>query len=309
MIPHYTMTNTPHNKIISRLFLCVILAVAAFALTGCGASLTVYDYSSGGVRYNAFELSVDTDTVREMERTAATKSDGSKYTVENYFFELFEYYGYELASASLTDDKYTVRYVRAFDGETDLDRLGGKVDFTAEIISENPFTRDILLSAENPFNGLREKYDETSGTGTVLGQLKYGRVTVDEFGEKITVFPAVTDAFPALRGESLDGLLLGYARFASSRMKSSGVSSSTGGGNSEYMFSRYFDGTDTTIDFEYTRPVPYGWYLVALVVGGAVLAAILVVTREKKKKPTLLDRFPYDPEEYRDYESRLPTKR
>ncbi len=55
--------------------------------------------------------------------------------------------------------------------------------------------------------------------------------------------------------------------------------------------------------------MPYGWYLVALAAGGAVLAVILIVTREKKKKPTLLDRFPYNPEEYRDYEVRLPTKR
>lgn len=304
------MTKIFHNKIFARLFLFALLISAAFVLTGCGASLTVYDYTSGGVRYNAFELSIDTDTVVAMERTAATKSDGSKYTVENYFFELFEYYGYEPTAAALTDEKYTVRYVRAFEyGDTDLDRLGVEVDFTAEIISENPFTRDILLSAENPFNGLREKYDGTDGTGTLLGQIKNGRVTIDEFGEKTTVFPAVTDAFPVLRGENLDGLLLGYAYFASSRMKSSGVSAPIGGGNSAYLFSRYFDGTEGTIEFEYTRPVPYGWYLVALAAGGAVLAVILIVTREKKKKPTLLDRFPYNPEEYRDYEVRLPTKR
>ena len=305
------MTNTTNKKFISRLFLCALLAVAAVALTGCGASLTVYDYTSGGVRYNAYELTIDVDTVEAMERTAATKDDGSQYTVAEYFLELFDYYGYALDAASISGGKYTALYVCEVDGDSDLDRIGEKVEFKAEIVSENPFTRDILMTADNPFNGVRQKYDETaSGTGTILGQIKNGRVTIDEYGERTVVFPSVTAAFPALRGENLDGLLLGYGRFGSSRMRSSGGSTSIGGGNSEYVFSRYFDDTTATMEFEYTRPVPYGWYLVALAAGAVVLAIILIVTREKNKtETTLLDRFPYNPEEYRDYESHLPTKR
>ena len=116
-----------------------------------------------------------------------------------------------------------------------------------------------------------------------------------------------SDAFPYLKDADPDGLLLNYSRVGSKRMESSGTVARTDGKNSEYVFSRYFDDAQTTVDFEYRRPVPYGWYLTALGAGAVTLAVFLIITRAKKTKTTLLDRFPYNPEEYRDYDNNLPS--
>ena len=175
--------------------------------------------------------------------------------------------------------------------------------------TENPFIRTYVSTAANPFNGVRKRYDSVQPlqSVTMLDRIKNGAVVRDENGETVVYQPALADAFPYLKGVNLDGLLLNYVRYGSERMDSSGTKVKTDDGTA-YVFSRYFDDTDNYIEYEYRRAVPYGWYLVALAAGGVVLVIILLVTRTKKQKPTLLDRFPYNPEEYRDYDSHLPTK-
>lgn len=294
------------GKLLAVIFLCTTAAL----LTGCGASLTVYDYSQNGIRYNAYELKIDRDTVDAMEKTAALDDDGNKYTVEDYFFQLFANFGYEPEYAQLTDEAYTVRYVRAISGKSDLDQIGSAVEFKTEH-TENPFVRYYTATSPNPFNGVREAYDnvESGQSSTVLERLKNGIVARNEYGDRVVLFPAVCDAFPYLKQLDEDGLLLNYIRTGSKRMNASGSSYEIDDDNAQFVFSRYFDRTDSEMIFEYKRPVPYGWYLTALAAGGIVLGIIALVTRTKKQKPTLLDRFPYNPEEYRDYESHLPTKR
>ena len=190
----------------------------------------------------------------------------------------------------------------------DLDRRGTAVEFTASY-KDNPFIRKVELVAKNPFNGVRKAYEaiEPLQSSTMLERIKNGVVARDEYNELVTVFPSVRDAFPYLKDADPDGLLLNYSRVGSKRMESSGKVARTDGKNSEYVFSRYFDDALTTVDFEYRRPVPYGWYLTALGAGAVTLAVFLIITRAKKQKPTLLDRFPYNPEEYRDYDNNLPS--
>ena len=278
-------------------------------LTGCGASLTVYDYTANGVRYNMYELKIDNDTVEQMERTAAVDGRGEKYTVTSYFHEFFTGFGYELVGAEQTEKECILRYSREIKGESELFKEGTAVEFTTTY-TENPFTREYKAVSPNPFNGVREAYDNaTAGqSSTVLERLKNGIIARNEYHEWVTLFPALTDAFPYLKGKNPDGLLLCYARNGSTRMSSSGAATEIDDDNSQYVFSRYFDGSESTIEFDYTRPVTYGWYLVAIAAGGITLAVFVIATRSKKKKPTLLDRFPYNPEEYRDYDSHLPSK-
>lgn len=288
----------------------IMLAPTAVLLTGCGASLTVYDYTENGDRYNMFVLALDADVVRAMEDSAAYDGDGKRYTVENYFYSLFTNFGCELADARYDEDGYTVSYRKAYDGATDLENIGTQVVFERTSRSD-PFVRTVEETSPNPFNGVRQAYDEVlpEQSSTLIQQLKNGRVAVDEFGETVVQFPSVTDAFPYLQKLNADGLLLNYVMRASKRTQTSGTRISTSGRNGEYMFSHYFDCTQTDMRLMYKRPVPYGWYLVALVAGGATVAVIALCTRKKKpKKPTLLERFPYNPEEYRDYETHLPTK-
>ena len=280
-------------------------------LCGCGASLTLHDYVQDGVRINEYELTIDRDTVTRMESGAAYDPEGEKYTVPSYFRELFGSYGYELVAASSTDAGYTARYRKRFYGDItpELYEITGSVPSYETEIKRNPFTAEVTRSADNPFNGVRAAYDGVTDpdvSGKIIEQLKNGRIAFDEYNERVVLFPAVQDAFPYLKGIDPDRLLLGFSVDGSSRMKSNGASAKLDGDYSRYVFSRYFDNTERKMVFEYARPVPYGWYIVALAAGGVVVAAFVLATRTKKQKPNLLDRFPYNPEEFRDYDSHLP---
>lgn len=297
------------NKRVARIFALVAVIAAAVLLTGCGASLTVYDYTSGGVRYNAYELTIDGKIADAMEATAAYGADGRRYDVPSYFRALFASFGYEPERAERTDKAYSARFVKAFyNGQTDLERHGTTLDFVYEYV-DGPFLRTVTATAQNPFNGVRAAFDAIppDQTATVLQQLKNGSFAFDEFGDRIMILPSVTDAFPFARGSSLDGLRLNYVRAQSSRMESSGTATKLDRDNSAYMFSRYFDGTDAEIVFRYKRPMLYGWYIVAAAAFGLTVAVFLIATRKRKPKPpSLIERFPYDPEKYRDYDSHLP---
>lgn len=301
------------NKKIRRFTLFVLAIASALLLTGCGASITVCEYAAtGGGTVNEIKLFIDAATAERMEKTAIADEYGSPYTVESYFFRLFDDRGYELTDAFRDDTGYTAVYKKTFsDGAlTDIGAMG-RPEFEYSY-SDGPFTRTVTATAQNPFNGLRKEYDEITNpnqSATLLQQLKNGKVATDENGDRSVLFPSVADAFPFLKGINLDGLLLNYASAGSDRMESSGKKTEYGDGRALYVFSRYFDQTETDIQYRYKLPVPYGWYIVALAAGGAVFAAIMLATRTKKQKPTLLDRFPYNPEEYRDYESRLPLNK
>lgn len=291
-----------------RVIFVLLAAVAAFMLTACGASVTVYDYfGSDGQRYNAYELAFDADTVRNAESTAAFAADGKRYTLASYLNELFDDFGYEFDGAQSVAGGYTVRYRKAVNNDGELYRAGSAVEFK-RTYTENPFVRTYTEVSPNPFNGVRETYDniEPTHSSTILERLKNGAIAFDEFGEPTIGQPAIDVAFPYLKGADLDGLPLRYVRYGTERMSSSGTSTNVGDNAAAYVFTRYFDNTDTEIAFEFKRAVPYGWYMTAIVAGAIVLTVFVLVTRTKKQKPTLLDRFPYDPEEYRDYESRLP---
>ena len=290
------------------------LVLAALVLSGCGASLTLYDYVEDGRRVNEYELKIDRATVDRMEQTATEDGDGVKYSVQRYFRELFSSYGYELTAASSTDDGYTARYKKSFnEGVTpEIYEITGAMLEYETSITRNPFTAAIVRSAANPFNGVRAAYDSVTDpdvSGRLIEQLKNGKVAFDEYNERTVIFPSVQDAFPYLKGLDPDRLLLGFAVDGSARMKSNGSATKLNKNYSRYTFSRYFDTTERKIEFEYTRAVPHGWYIVALLAGVAVVAVIVLVTRTKKQKPTLLDRFPYNPEEFRDYDSHLPMNR
>lgn len=270
----------------SKLIRSLAVAIAVFSvmmLAGC-AELTVYDYSDGEYRYNVYELSIDSDAVSRMELSAAKDASGKKYTVPEYFREMFTRLGYELVDAKSFGGAYdaTFRKTFALGGTTELDEFGTKIEYTAEY-TDGAFVRDVRLTADNPFNGVREKYDDIAPyqTATVLARLKNGWGAFDEYGEWHVSFPSVTDAFPYLKNVDADGLLLKYATTGSARMTSSGESRRINADSSRYEFARYFDDTDTRLAFEYKRPIVYGWYSVALGAGALTIGIFLLATRKK----------------------------
>ncbi len=291
-------------------FVAVIaVALCACMLTGCGAALSVTDYVENGRRVNVYELSIERAVVQKMEASAAVDPDGVRYTVPEYFRDLFDGFGYELVSSEYGASGYRASFKRAFSSEPDLYGTGTAPEFVYTH-RDDPFVRTYTAVAPNPFNGVRAAYDAVTPaqSGTVIQQLKNGKVAWNEYGELEVLFPSVGDAFPYVKGIDPDGLLLEYVFVGSARMESSGSASKIDGDRAAYAFSRYFDRTEREIAFEYRRPIPYGWYLVAIAAGGATVAIFVIATRKKKQKPTLLDRFPYNPEQYRDYDSHLPTR-
>ncbi len=293
-----------------RIIFLIAIAVCAIFLTGCGATLTVYDYTADGVHYNMYELNIDAVTAANMEASAITAPDGKKYTVASYFYDFFDDYGYELVSAHTTDKGYTASYRKALYGVGELFEYGTPVEFKYTY-TQNLFYRTTDALSENPFNGVREAYDNVSEMQSVtpIERLKNGSVAFDENGDVVIGRHALTEAFPYLKTLNTDGMLLNYVRYGSARMDSSGTVIASRDNTAAYLFSRYFDRTDAKIEFMYKNAVPYGWYIVAITGGGIALGVILLITRQKKQKPSLLDKFPYNPEEYRDYDSHLPMSK
>ena len=273
--------------------LAVISAVAVI-LTGCGASVTVYDYTSGGMRYNMYELELDSTVAASMERTAAVDADGTPYTVKGYFTEFFRGCGYEPVLASDNGKLVRLGFRKALSGDSELDKAGSVVAFETTY-KENAFVRTYTAASPNPFNGVREAFDgvEPDVSTTALERLKNGIVTFDEYGGRHVSFLGIYDAFPYLKTQDPDGLLLSYVRTAARRMTSSGTTTEQTESYAEYKFDRYFDVSAAQIMFEYKRPVPYGWYLTALGVGATALAVMLIIVRAKEKsdKPDILDIF------------------
>lgn len=263
--------------------LSVLTAVLAFALTGCGASVAVYDYTENGVRYNEYEISVDADAVSKMESSAAIDRNGDKYVFKDYLYALFTEFGYELTDATFTNDGYTASYRKVVAGEPELFSVGTPVSFTATS-TKNPFIKTYTAVSPNPFDGVREYYDgiERGRSATMLERIKNGVTVRDEFGDAVTVFPSIAQAFPYLNELDPDGLRLDYVQTRSDRMKSSGTAERVGNRTVRYTFSRYFDYTENIMAYEYKRAVPYGWYGVAVAAGAVVFAAIMLATRKKR---------------------------
>lgn len=266
---------------IKRPAVLAALALCLALFTGCGVSVTLYDGTENGVRYNTYEVSIDTDVVAAMESSATLDRNGNKYTVRDYLYSLFTEFGYELVSAEITGGKYTVSYKKPVTGESELFDIGTPVKFEYTS-TQTPFVRTYVASSPNPFDGVREYYDniDERRSQTVLERLKNGVTAHDEYGDPVTVFAAIDEAFPYLKGQNPDGIRLDYVQTRSDRMTSSGTAETVGYRTVRYRFSRYFDYTTNTIDYEYRRAVPFGWYLFAAAAGATVYVIILVCKRD-----------------------------
>lgn len=266
---------------IKRLAIAVAAVLCALLFAGCGASVTVYDETENGVRYNTYEIAIDEKVLAAMNDGATLDRDGNKYTVEGYLYALFTDNGYALTDAIVKDGYYTVAYKKAVTNESELFKAGTPVKFEYQSTS-TPFVRSYHSTSPNPFNGVREYYDGLTGSAAVLARLKNGVTAYDEYGESITVFAALDEAFPYLKGTDLDGLRLNYVQTRSDRMTSSGTSERVGSRTVRYTFSRYFDYSETVIEYDYKRAVSYGWYLFAVAAGATVYMLIRIAAAPKK---------------------------
>ena len=156
-----------------KIIAVVIVAFAALLLTGCGASVTVSAYNENGIRYNEYVIEIDMDIVDKMESSAALDSNGEKYTVGGYLFELFTGYNCELVDSGYRKHTYYTIYRKAFEGEAEASKkptpaafvsdsrlhdITEQITYTTDL-TRNPFVRNYTSTSPDPFNGVRAAYE------------------------------------------------------------------------------------------------------------------------------------------------------
>lgn len=296
-----------------KIAIIIVTVMCAFMLTSCGAKVNVYSYTSSDGYHNDVEIVLPKNVVNAMQDGAAINPEtNEKWTVNEYFTELLTSeltnFGYELDYAIWEErGGYNAIFTRVYadDEITDLVELTGVAYEMEYEHVDKMFTRDYTATMNNPYNNARTAYDAIAqdSSDTLAAVIKNGL-----FVSNAQLFPSLQQAFPALADYNMDALQLSYTMYDYARKSSSGEKRVSGDG-AWYTFTRNFDEEQRTIDFAFATPVSWGWYLVALLATGATVLAIYLITREKKQKPTLLDRFPYNPETYRDLDDNLPAKR
>lgn len=302
-----------------RLLPILILLFAAFALSGCGASITVSEFYINGEYYNDIELRAPSELVQTLNDSAVTVNN-KKWTFPAYVSALMTgsdtNFDYTEITAEIQDSgDYVFVYRKRFlSRETaDLALMSGTIVKTVSTQSTNGFIKSISTTSPNPFNNLRKNYDDIvnpNASTTRLQILKNGvkvrQVNTNEF---VTLFPSFTEAFPAAKNYELDSLMLSVLQYVNSnRRASSGEMVSSDSQGAVYKFTRPFDTYDRTVDYDYTRIDALGWSLMSLLIGGIVILVIALITHKKPPKETLPDRFPYNPETFKDIDINLPTK-
>ncbi len=136
----------------------------------------------------------------------------------------------------------------------------------------------------------------------------------DDKGNVYTkLLPGLTEAFPAVNLDAYTNVLLRNYWYASKKMNVNydnkvGAADSDGTPDTYgvyYLFEKTVGEGDTTVEYEYYRADPTGWYLVAIAVGGLTVLIAYLVARNKKRRQEkqppakVQDSFPYDP--FADY--------
>lgn len=316
------MTNLKNsfNSYKKILTLCALVCCAVL-LTGCGASVDVYAYAYDGGYANEVHIRLDlqaTDAMNASSIEAYPQADEVSglraWTVEEYFTELMTSptvgLDYELLS-TIKDGELTMAFVKRFatSAELDTNNLYAVPDVVSTTTT-NGFLYHRVRTRENPFNGLRTAYDESFDSTGFIGKLKNGMgYYVDEEGSDRYyhhLFPSLVTAFPIAETYDLSDIGLNYIEIGNARRGNNGYEVSASPQSSYYVFERNFDYEYSQVIYDYNTVNTVGWYILAVVIGGIVLLAILFFTSKKKPKSGLVDKFPYNPEKYKDINSNLP---
>lgn len=295
---------------------------AAVALTGCGARFDVYAYATENGYANEVHIIVNKEVVHALNESSQKAYPDYDYitglnawTLEDYIYFLMvsETTGlmYQSVSVEESDSEYIYKYVKEFadSKESDVNNLYAVPDVLSTTTT-NGFIYHRVKTRENPFNGLAAAYEESTDADSIIGKIKNGMgYYVEEAeGERYYyhLFPSIYTAFPIARQYNLSDIVLNYVEVGYARRGCNGMEIPINSQNSYYVFSRNFDNQDHNVIYDYNTVNSVGWYLVALLVGFLVFAFIMWFTHTKKMKTNLVDRFPYNPEKFKDINSHLP---
>ena len=270
-------------------------------LTGCGGNVDVIQYSDGRNIVQLLTFSLPNTARVNIEANAAVRVGDEKWTVSDYMRALTGLVGFadgsrfEYETEGVDGGDWFTRYVRRAPITDD----GGEEDEPDENYNldvKNMFyVRRVTVTVSHPFNGYRSDWDSADGSGGgLMDAIKHGITGKDFLGRDVLLLPALTDAFPSVSGSDLGHLVLSFGIPAGAFGASSGEDREIDGVKF-HCFERLFTTDDEVISYSYTVPYSVGWYVTAILLGGAVTAAIIFATRKKKPKERHPDIFPYDP--------------
>lgn len=290
------------RKILNKFITVGLLLVLALSLTACsGTSVSLVTSSTATGSRHQLEIRVPNAALNELQNSA-TYREGTraKWKLADYLtllcsmVQLGDGSQYEYVQTYPDGSDTVFILIRDFTPSDDGDDDEDDVQTT---VKDYFFFYTVEVTQPNPFNGLRLSYDEAAPgqNANIMQMLKNGiGTTVD--GVWVSLLPPIAEAFPYIKTCNLDELKLNLYLSGSNRMASDGTKIRTRGG-AYYMWERKFDTADTSITLQYYRPNSLGWNIVAILAAGITVTVILLVTRNNKKKhkPTLEERFPYDP--------------
>lgn len=263
------------RKIFAVLF---AVAICAFALCGCGASVDYYYSSNGNTVTANYVVTLPTAVVDELEKSAAKDSafPQTKWTIKSYFTMLGNAFGCGVTVAERIDDTIVTlarTYTPSNSGDDDDDE-----NYTREI-EKHFFNYKITYTQSSPFDGLRAQYDSTAEItpNSVMDVLING-VT--------GVIPGIKTAFPAAAKYNPGDLALSFYWNADVTPENGEIVTVD---NKRWVkWTAKFDTEKQVISYSYTRPNPLGWYVVIFTVGVLTVAIVLLATKNSKAEPKMV---------------------
>ena len=287
------------KKRVKLLFALCALVMAATALVGCGARLDYYYYTDEENYIVDMRLYVPNALETEIDRSSTVLMEPNnpewKMTLGEWLSVFAKMFDYDMSDeVNGGNGSHYYRFVRKIPQDTEDDDDDEDSDTVVDV-KNRFYTYLVSVTMPNPFNGIAAEYASDGGaSASMVSVIKNG------YGN----LPPLLDAFPVLKGKSIEGIECNFLMPAIDGGDSSGETVTvdlTLPGEYEsfkadfFKFSRMLDEQELTLTYSYTRPNPLGWYVTIILIAAAVVALILLLTRKKKPRPTPADTFPYDP--------------
>lgn len=303
---------------IKKLTVIFLMVFTLFSATACGASVSLYTGSENGNTVYFLEARLPLSLYGNIQQSGAERHEigqPPKWRLEDWLAEfsryvmftdgsMFEYEGY-----SIDSNEYVATFKRTVTPNSGGSGSNDDSEDDNVVIKDYFYFYAVEVTEENPFNGLRSEYDAAvpGQSGTLMQMIKNGIGYFDDEGYHERL-PSLSAAFSETAKYLPETLKLNFYLDGSAKMNTTG-NKKVINGKTYYLWERSFDASEDYITYRYFRANSLGWNVTALIIAGVTVLIILIVTRSKKEKPTLLDKFPYDPSKYEDIYSNLPAEK
>ncbi len=313
-----------------KFILCALFAAVMTLFAGCEAHIDVYEQQDEDAWYFAVQISVPDGVVKTLNAGAAySEKYGEKWTLERWLADYFEVIsdigGFTYGAEEVWHDDGMTQYrfpdiivPKADCGEYMEEGLAFKGDTD---VSTNLFMRVVSVVRDDRFNFWINEFEDAlsrynagekhpGDNQTLMGIILFGTEVNGE-----TELPGFSDAFASAEMNDYTKALLTDFWYASKKMNvacdgkvevvyEDGTRDRRG---RYYVFQKTAGDGETSVRYEYFRADPTGWYIIALLCGGAAVGIAVwtanAMKRKRDRAPRLTpkDYYPYDPFEDNDH--------